>query len=812
LGQFRVYCIARSDAQIVAELHLFDVKSVSQSDPLTDPLLVESKGENGLLLSLRCASSAAYDAFLHRFALSYRENLPQLPKFAACKFRVDKRRFPPDLDRHLQLGPCGGFVRSYECCCAFYNVVPRPDVCWTVDNLWAFNGVREFNMLEFDTLDRAHVKAVIFALRYNDWFDSFVLSDAAMPSGAWSALASCLAINQRFARLELSCVADLPKQSLAKLFAAMHENRACAIAELDISRNTLEPRDVSALALLLSSRLALQALSLNRCTLPSKSMVTIVNALTDDQQHGVARHLRLLDLSHGNLAAAGASTSLGRALAVATQLDTLMLSYAELRCTELLAAAPSPFASISQLNVRGCRDPTLTRFVRAFTNVRNLDISETLLSAADVCALLRPSGGATKIVALACSGMAESWSEQDVLDVLAAIGAVTSTLRRLEFDCNFLAKPKSAALRTAAIEALCRCMGTATVAFGAPHDDDAGGDADGAAAGLHALSVRGDATGRCAGASLLPLLLSLAGTTLRELDVRANALGDDGAAALARALQANASLRRLAFDNNGITLVGFRRLLDALERNFSLTDLTLPVIDGAAMMLKAQADAVGGAGLSLASTAASRFEQRSAPNVLAELHAIVMRNVQLTVLDATRKGKSAALPMRPRTRSHRAVVRPNGNSDGAVGGDEDDDDELRVDLGGAARRDTTSVRVATPPTAARTRARAPSSRASAKPPKVAAVAAATASSSSTTIWRVRSGVSRRRTILTRVRWSESRPSWRLKSLRSSKRHWNRRDSRSSGSWPVAAMRMTRSRPSAPLWRRSAPQSPRSSRS
>lgn len=48
--------------------------------------------------------------------------------------------------------------------------------------------------------------------------------------------------------------------------------------------------------------------------------------------------------------------------------------------------------------------------------------------------------------------------------------------------------------------------------------------------------------------------------------------------------KANGRLRRLAIDDNQITLVGFRRLLDALVRNFTLTDMSLPVLDGAAML------------------------------------------------------------------------------------------------------------------------------------------------------------------------------------------------------------------------------------
>jgi hypothetical protein len=198
---------------------------------------------------------------------------------------------------------------------------------------------------------------------------------------------------------------------------------------------------------------------------------------------------------------------------------------------------------------------------------RDLDFSESVVSATEALAVVRGD----RLTSLACSGMAEAWSEQDVHDVLLAVGT-TRALRRLEFDCNLRAKPKDLMLRARTIEALCRCVGVDAdnaVDQLTPRQPSSP-SAQARACALEALSVRGDGRLRGARDSLLPLLLSLAGASLRELDVRSNAFGDDGAAALARALQANSALRRLAIDDNGITLVGFRRLLDALGRNFTL--------------------------------------------------------------------------------------------------------------------------------------------------------------------------------------------------------------------------------------------------
>jgi hypothetical protein len=311
LGKYRLYFLKKSD--LIGDVHVFDIKQLT-NESTEQPVRIELKTD----APPYAFKFADVDEFIRLFANSYRHNLPLLPKFAACKFKVPKNRLSVDNDDvdDLQLGPCGGFVRSYECCCAFYDVAPRADVCWTVDNLWAFNDVREFNMLELDTLERVHVKAVIFALRYNGWFDTFVLSDAEMPSGAWSALAACIAINTRIARIELSLVHDIPPQSIGKLLSAMHENRQSGVTSLDLSRNALDAPDVSALALLLSTaRLALTDLSLHGCSMPRKSIATLLSALASrSAQHGAMRVMTSLDLSRVRIGDGGASAALGAAL------------------------------------------------------------------------------------------------------------------------------------------------------------------------------------------------------------------------------------------------------------------------------------------------------------------------------------------------------------------------------------------------------------------------------------------------------------------------------------------------------------------
>nr|XP_008115887.2 PREDICTED: F-actin-uncapping protein RLTPR [Anolis carolinensis] len=66
---------------------------------------------------------------------------------------------------------------------------------------------------------------------------------------------------------------------------------------------------------------------------------------------------------------------------------------------------------------------------------------------------------------------------------------------------------------------------------------------------------------------------------LAALDISGNAMGDMGAKMLAKALSVNTKLRTLIWDKNNTTLWGFLDFTHALERNFTLKTMPLPMSD-----------------------------------------------------------------------------------------------------------------------------------------------------------------------------------------------------------------------------------------
>ncbi|KAF7643619.1 hypothetical protein LDENG_00236350, partial [Lucifuga dentata] len=76
------------------------------------------------------------------------------------------------------------------------------------------------------------------------------------------------------------------------------------------------------------------------------------------------------------------------------------------------------------------------------------------------------------------------------------------------------------------------------------------------------------------------LLAALGGRAgLAQLDISGNAIGDTGAKILAKALMSNTTLRTLIWDRNNVTARGFQDVAEALERNFTLQQVCLPLAD-----------------------------------------------------------------------------------------------------------------------------------------------------------------------------------------------------------------------------------------
>lgn len=77
------------------------------------------------------------------------------------------------------------------------------------------------------------------------------------------------------------------------------------------------------------------------------------------------------------------------------------------------------------------------------------------------------------------------------------------------------------------------------------------------------------------------LILDAVGSNekLISLDISGHLMGNKGAIALGKNLQINTKLQSLEWEDNNTTLLGFTAVAAGLEKNKSLKEMVLPVID-----------------------------------------------------------------------------------------------------------------------------------------------------------------------------------------------------------------------------------------
>ena len=94
-------------------------------------------------------------------------------------------------------------------------------------------------------------------------------------------------------------------------------------------------------------------------------------------------------------------------------------------------------------------------------------------------------------------------------------------------------------------------------------------------ADVERLDLRNNGIPAAAAPHIADIITKGGSSGLRHLDVGMNELGDEGAAAIAKALEGNTSLTHLALPNNGLTAGGVATLMAALKGNSTLETLDL---------------------------------------------------------------------------------------------------------------------------------------------------------------------------------------------------------------------------------------------
>ncbi|NWT73318.1 CARL2 protein, partial [Prunella himalayana] len=530
-------------------------------------------------------------------------------------------------------GPCGGFSETYAALCDYNGFAFREEIQWDVDNIYHSQDCREFNLLDFSHLESRDVALSVAALSFNLWFTKLSCKDFRLNQEISEQLLYMLSKSVTLEELLLEN-SGLKADFVQRMAQALSSHPNSVLHTINLSGNQLEDRGVSAFSRHVEkSSKGLQSLSLARTMLTAKAgMSTLCKALTDNKAIGFS--LRHLDLSGNPGTLAGDDIS---------NLQSLLqhchsLSHLSLAGTDcpldavstmqgLLAVSPALSAPPPLGCVRGCSAPgspstwltsppwqlfgalvhgshtslihldlsknvyshkrvkticpDIKEFFSQACSLRHVSLAGTKLPAEAVRALLQgladnshisdlhldlsscelKSAGAQVIQDLIPDAssishldLSDNGFDPDMVTLVLSIGR-SKSIRHVSLGKNFNIKSKEGLL-----DVLHRIVQLT-------QEEDCP---------LQSLSV---AESRLKLGTNVLLSALGSNTSLVSLDISGNAMGDTGAKMLAKALQINTKLRTVVWDRNNTTAHGLLEVAQALERNYTLKAMPLPMSD-----------------------------------------------------------------------------------------------------------------------------------------------------------------------------------------------------------------------------------------
>uniref|UniRef100_A0A8C9XVN3 Capping protein regulator and myosin 1 linker 1 n=1 Tax=Sander lucioperca TaxID=283035 RepID=A0A8C9XVN3_SANLU len=569
-----------------------DIQGISSNKP-TQLVLEYERGP----WSLRLASVEEVDEVIAHIGCCLNRICP-----AGSPVKVMKKLSlkPPERTASLQAiwdelssadqGPCGGFSHQYWCVCDYLGLPYREEVQWDVDTIYLTQDTRELNLQDFIHLENRDLVAIIAALEYNQWFTKLCTKDFKLATDVCDQILRVVARSSRLEELVLDNT-GLRSDFAQKLASALSHNPACTLHTLSLSNNSLEDKGVAALSAQLAKLpMGLKHLNLSRTSMSPKGVNSLCQALCANP--AVATALTHLDLS-GNSLRGDDMPNLHSFLSHPNCLETLDLSNGDCSLEQVCASLlRGSLKHLSVLNLSksvfshrsDIRHHVLPSNCRQLLNTSNhiTDILQTTLSLllglgcnpnlSDVsldlsCCELRSGGSqilegcVAEIPNISSLDISDNGLDMDLTTLLVWL-AKNRSIRHLALGKNFNnIKSKNV---SQVLDNLVHMI----------QEEESP---------LTSLSL--------ADAKLktdLSIVLNALGsnTSLTKLDISGNAMGDMGAKMLAKALQINTKLRTIVWDRNNISPQGLQDVAAALEKNYTIRFMPIPIMD-AAQALKA---------------------------------------------------------------------------------------------------------------------------------------------------------------------------------------------------------------------------------
>ncbi|XP_078337738.1 F-actin-uncapping protein LRRC16A-like isoform X7 [Crassostrea virginica] len=512
----------------------------------------------------------------------------------------DRLRLMQDMMKEIERkeqGPCGGYSIMYACMCDYHNTPYREEVAWDVDTIYLSQDSRELNLQDFDHLNTKDLVPIIGALENNTWFTKFTASKIRLTSDAQTEILKVMKRNNTLEELDLSST-GITVDFVQKLATALLSNSSSQLQRIDLSKNSLDEKAlIHFIGSLKNLTKGLVHLDISSTKLLGKSLNRVADCLT--QSPGIVQSLHSLSLAD-NPSKGEDIQCLYNFLAQGNNITYLDLSGTdcalELLCAALLRGSCASlthlkvarnvfthkktkevivqgtwktfFSSVyglEWLDMSGCKLPAealkeLLLGIACNMHIKNLhlDLSNNDLQAQGGQVLGSSIGNISSITSLDISNNNFNQSTISLLDWLKNNRSIKSLSLGQNFD-NI--KPKM-------------MMGVMESIVNLIQDESSC---------IESLSLA-DSRLRNNLSDIINALGS--NVTLTEIDISGNQIGDFGARMLSKALQINSKLRCIVWDRNLITAQGFEDIAVALQKNYSLRKMPMPINDAAVALQK----------------------------------------------------------------------------------------------------------------------------------------------------------------------------------------------------------------------------------
>ncbi|KAK1880253.1 F-actin-uncapping protein LRRC16A [Dissostichus eleginoides] len=599
LASHRAYLLtARVPSKVSGTLFSYlDIQGISSNKP-TQLVLEYERGP----WSLRLSSVEEVDEVIAHIGCCLHRIRPACSPVKVMKKLSLK---PPERTASLQalweeqssadLGPCGGFSHQYWCVCDYLGLPYREEVQWDVDTIYLTQDTKELNLQDFIHLENRDLVAIIAALEYNQWFTKVSAKDYKLSTDICEQILRVVARSSRLEELVLDNT-GLRSDFAQKLASALSHNPASTLQTLNLSNNSLEDKGVAALSAQIAKLpMGLKHLNLSRTSMSHKGVSSLCQALCANP--AVSAALTHLDLS-GNSLRGDDLQNLHSFLNNPNCLETLDLSNSDCPldqvCASLLGGClkhlsvlnmsksvfshrkikeiPSSFKqffssalALSSVSLSGTRLPLEALKALLLGLGCNPNLSDVSLDLS--CCELRSGGSqilegcVAEIPNISSLDISDNGLDMDLTTLLVWL-ANNRSIRHLSLGKNFNnIKSKNV---SQVLDNLVHMI----------QEEDSP---------LTSLSL---ADSRLK--TDLSIVLNALGsnTSLTKLDISGNAMGDMGAKMLAKALQINTKLRTIMWDRNNISPQGLQDVAAALEKNYTIRFMPIPIMD-AAQALKA---------------------------------------------------------------------------------------------------------------------------------------------------------------------------------------------------------------------------------